>query len=101
MRNSEKRKVKRSFLRPKASAILGLEKEGPISMQNTISTNNNRVELLLGGSKDAQIIMSSGDNSSVEQNQMNPKLGKDEFLLRITEVEAKKAAAGQAANNSV
>ena len=39
--NSSKRKVKRSFPRPSASSILGLDKEGPISMANTNSTNMN------------------------------------------------------------
>ena len=66
MRNSEKRKIKRSFPRPKASNILGLNQEGPISMQNTISTTGNpRVELLAAG-KDVNNIVSSIDNSSVE-----------------------------------
>ena len=41
MDNSAKRKVKRSFPRPSASSILGLDKEGPISMANTNSTNMN------------------------------------------------------------
>lgn len=76
MRNSEKRKVKRSFPRPKASAILGLEQDGPISMQNTISTNGNRVELLVGNGKDIKFLNSSIENSSVEQNVMNPTLDK-------------------------
>lgn len=39
MQASQKRKIKRTFLRPKASSILGLDKDEPISMQNTISTN--------------------------------------------------------------
>ena len=67
MRNSEKRKVKRSFPRPKASAILGLEQEGPLSMHNTISTNNpKRVELLMENGKDVSNLISSIENSSVE-----------------------------------
>ena len=32
MKNSARRNVKRTFPRPKASSILGLDKEGPISM---------------------------------------------------------------------
>ena len=48
--NSAKRKVKRSFPRPSASSILGLDKDGPISMANTNSTNmnvpvNNEIQL--------------------------------------------------------
>ena len=37
MNNSAKRKVKRSFPRPKASNIIGLDQDGPISMNNTVS----------------------------------------------------------------
>ena len=85
MRNSEKRKVKRSFPRPKASAILGLETDGPLSMHNTISTNGNRIELLVGNGKEVNNLISSIENSSVELNQMNPKLDKAEFLIRVTE----------------
>ena len=43
--NSAKRKIKRSFPRPSASSILGLDKEGPISMANTNSTNMNNVPI--------------------------------------------------------
>ena len=40
IRNSERRKVKRSFPRPSASSILGLDKEGPLSvMHNTMTTH--------------------------------------------------------------
>ena len=104
MRNSEKRKVKRSFPRPKASAILGLEQEGLFSMQNTISTNNNKrvsaVELLMDNTKEVNNMISSIENSSVEQNQqMNPKLDtlKAEFLDKVAEEEAKGIAAHQSA----
>ena len=101
MRNSEKRKVKRSFPRPKASAILGLEQEGPFSMQNTISTNNKRVELLMENGKDVNNMISSIENSSVEQNQqMNPKLSNKnntEFLVKVAEEEARGTAALQSA----
>ena len=40
LKNSEKRKVKRSFPRPKASNIIGLDQDGPISMNNTVSDMN-------------------------------------------------------------
>ena len=71
--------MKRSFPRPKASAVLGLEQDGPFSMQNTISTNNNnrengqnnknkRVELLLGNDINGNnVLISSIENSSTDQ----------------------------------
>ena len=71
--------MKRSFPRPKASAVLGLEQDGPFSMQNTISTNNNnrengqnnknkRVELLLGNDINGNnVLISSIENSSIDQ----------------------------------
>lgn len=65
MENTAQRKVKRSFPRPSASSILGLDKEGPISMANTNSTNmnvpiNNEVQLN---------VYSSIEASSLEQPQ--------------------------------
>ena len=39
LKNSEKRKVKRSFPRPKVSHIIGLDQDGLISMNNTASDN--------------------------------------------------------------
>ena len=42
MRNSEKRKVKRSFPRPKASNILGLDQESPSFTNNTHTTVGHR-----------------------------------------------------------
>ena len=61
MQNSQKRKAKRTF-RPKASNILGLDQEGPISMNNTRSTN--RAEMM-PMAKDAHMI-SSVEASSIE-----------------------------------
>ena len=69
--------MKRYFPRPKASAVLGLEHDGPFSMQNTISTynnhnngqnNNKRVELLIGNDINGNNVMiSSIENSSTDQ----------------------------------
>lgn len=72
MRNSEKRKVKRTF-RPKASSILGLDIDGPISLNQTHSTHDNRVEIL-GQGKDITNLISSIDNSSIENDAMEAKL---------------------------
>ena len=65
MRKSEQRKVKRSFPRPKATNILGLNEDGPISIANTMSTKGDRVELLAPG-RDVNNFISSIDNSSIE-----------------------------------
>lgn len=70
MRNSEKRKVKRSF-RPKASAILGLDAEDPISMNNTMTTHGKQPAEFPFNRNDAGMVYSSVENSSVDQN---PKL---------------------------
>lgn len=72
MRNTQKRNVKRSF-RPKASSIMGLEIDGPISMNQTQSTQGNRVEIMPQGREITNLI-SSIDNSSVENNAMEAKL---------------------------
>ena len=87
MRNSVQRKAKRSFIRPKASNILGLDKDGPISMQNTISTKGDRVELLVAG-KEVGNLISSIDNSSaeiVEDRPMESKLGRNSDVIKIAE----------------
>ena len=69
---SSKRKVKRSFPRPNASSIFGLDKDGPLLMNNTHSTDEHRMEI----GKDAGNLISSIDNdaSSVEHNAMTPKM---------------------------
>ena len=71
MQNSQKRKAKRTF-RPKASNILGLDQEGPISMNNTRSTN--RAEMV-PAARDHHMI-SSLEASSIE----NAAMGMDAKL---------------------
>ena len=72
-------------MRPKAQNILGLDKDEPFSMGNTMSTNGNRVQLLVAG-KDGKegTIISSIENSSVENNQAAPldaKLGNKNIMV--------------------
>ena len=64
LHQSQKRKIKRTFPRPKASSILGLDKDGPISMHNTLSTNAARDEVPMA--KDAMNMYSSIEASSME-----------------------------------
>ena len=69
MRNTEKRKVKRSFPRPSANDVMGLEKDTQMSaMQNTISTVGGRVELMAAG-KDPKNLVSSIEISSIENQE--------------------------------
>ena len=99
MNNSTKRKYKRSFPRPKASAVLGLltagENNNQIeeqqhnaaavlnSMQNTFSSiNNHSGGYATQGRTDTQgnnnHMVSSIDNSSVDNSQLlDAKLGSD------------------------
>ena len=51
-------------------------------MQNTISTNANRVEIMMGNGKEITNMISSVENSSIDGNQMNPKL---DYLVRVKE----------------
>jgi hypothetical protein len=65
IRNSEKRKVKRTF-RPKASSLMGLNNDDPISMQNTLVSNREPINML-----------SSVDNSSIDNDpKMDAKLAR-------------------------
>lgn len=66
-------------------------------MQNTISTNANRVEIMMGNRKEMANMISSVENSSTDGNQMNPKL---DYLVRVKEQDASKIDAEKQGSSS-